>query len=60
MSWLKKLFGRGGDEAEMTAPTKSSDDAPAMDALQTEEERAQLREKMERELEEQRAAAPKE
>ena len=56
MSWLKKLFGRGNDN-EMAAPTEGGSSSPAMDALQSEEERAHIREKMERELEEQRTAA---
>ncbi len=56
MSWLKKLFGKGDDEAETAAPAATAASTATMDSLQTDEERAQIREKMERELEEQRAA----
>ena len=54
MSWLKKLFGKGDDEAEKAAPAESSPGMAPMDSLQTEEERAEIRAKMERELEEAR------
>ncbi|MEZ4495015.1 MAG: hypothetical protein R3C29_17090 [Dehalococcoidia bacterium] len=58
MSWFKKLFGRDSGPAQPPEAMRGASPSP-MDALQTDEERARIREQMEKELEDQAEARGK-